>query len=81
MFSQGIFSKVAFCRGKFPSVKIGRLLLDAGRVLREVSCFSSEVTLVRVVFLGKTSPPFLTSRRPEAVYEIKKGVSFFVEPR
>ena len=37
---------------------------------------SSEVTLVRVVFLGKTSPPFLTSRRPEAVYEIKKGGFF-----
>ena len=36
VLSQRIFSEVAFCRGKFPSVKIGRLLLVAGRVLREV---------------------------------------------
>ena len=49
VLSQGIFSKVAFCRGKFPSAKIGRLLLVAGRVLREVVVVRG--TLVRVVFL------------------------------
>ena len=49
VLSQGIFSKVAFCRGKFPSVKIGRLLLVAECVLREVVVVRG--TLVRVVFL------------------------------
>ena len=49
VLSQGIFSKFAFCRGKFPSVKIGLLLLVAGCVLREVVVVKG--TLVRVVFL------------------------------
>ena len=38
-------------------------------------CASFEATLVRVLFFGKTSPPFLTSRCPEAVY-VEKGVLF-----
>ena len=38
-------------------------------------CASFEATLVRVLFFGKTSPPFLTSRCPEAVY-VEEGVLF-----
>ena len=38
-------------------------------------CASFEATLVRVLFFGKTSPPFLTSRCLEAVY-VEKGVLF-----
>ena len=38
-------------------------------------CASFEATLVRVLFFGKMSPPFLTSRCPGAVY-VEKGVLF-----
>ena len=45
-------------------------------IVRDVLlCASFEATLVRVLFFGKMSPPFLTSRCPEAVY-VEKGVLF-----
>ena len=43
-------------------------------IVRDVLlCASFEATLIRVLFFGKTSPPFLMSRCPEAVY-VEKAV-------
>ena len=61
-----------FLQGQVSFGKVWSAFVECQKCPSRSKLLSSETTLVRVVFLGKTSPPFLTSRRPEAVYE-KRG--------
>ena len=65
-----------FLQGQIPFGKNWSAFVGCRTCPSRSELLSSEVTLVSVVFLGKTAPPFLTSHCQEAVYEIKKGGFF-----